>query len=236
MNYKVSALKYSFLKSIPIMCGYIFLGISFGILLSSKGFGVFWALFLSLIVYSGSAQFLAIEFLSMGTDFLSVAIITFLVSVRHIFYGLSMIDNFKDFKISKLYMIFSLTDETYSVLCSSKVPENIDKKSFMMFVSVLNHFYWILGSLIGSLAGSYITFDTTGIDFSMTSLFVIIFIEQWYSYPTHIPAVTGIVVSLMCLLIFGKSSFILFSMIVILIVFFIGKETIENKFKAEKGK
>lgn len=201
--------------TIPVMLGYISVGIAFGLLFQKSGYNFLWAIFMSITVYAGSMQFVAINLLNSGAGFIEIALMTFFVNIRHLFYGLSFINKFKNMGNKKYYTIFALTDETYSLLCSSKAPEGIDNNSFLFTISLLNQIYWVIGTLIGTIAGSLITFNTKGIDFAMTALFVVIFIEQWYTFKTHIPALIGIACSIFSLFIFGPSNLVLPSMILI---------------------
>lgn len=226
---KMRALKMAFPYTIPVMLGYIFLGIAFGILLASKGYGFGWAILISVFVYAGSMQFVAIGILTSPFNLISAIILTLSVNARHLFYGLSMITKFKDLKKLKLYMIFSLTDETYSLLCSVQAPSGVQKEWFYFFISLLNHIYWVLGSAIGGIAGSLFHFNSKGIDFAMTALFVVIFIEQWENMKVHIPALTGVFVSLLALFLFGETYFIIPSMIGIFVVLSILRKTLEKR-------
>lgn len=212
---KNKTLKYAFLKSIPVMAGYIVLGIGFGILLYDKGYSYWWALAMSTFIYAGSMQYIGIELLSSGASFISIALVTLLVNARHIFYGISMLENYKNTGKFKPYLIATLTDETYSLVCGNDFPDYIDKRKYYFYLSLFNHFYWILGSLIGSILGSTFSFNTKGIDFSMTALFVIIFVEQWEKNKNHLPAMLGLIISILCLLIFGKSNFLIPAMVLI---------------------
>lgn len=207
------AIQAAFPFTLPVFMGYLFLGIAFGVLLSSEGFHVGWALFMSATIYAGSMQFVAIELLTVPFHFLSTIFMTLMVNARHLFYGLSMLDKFKDSGKLKPYMIFSLTDETFSLLCSAKAPEGISQKWFYFFIALLDHCYWILGSVIGCAAGNLIPFNSEGIDFAMTALFLVIFVEQWESTSNHIPALLGIVITTICRIIFGTSWFIPIAML-----------------------
>ena len=215
---KTRALKAAFPHTIPVLMGYLFLGMAFGILLSSNGYHFGWAMVMSIFIYAGSMQFVAVGLLTSGFSIITTILITLMVNARHLFYGLSMLTKFNDMGNKKLYMIFSLTDETFSLLCSVMVPKDIDKNWFYLFISLLNHSYWILGSMIGGIIGSLFTFNTKGIDFVMTALFVVIFINQWESNHNHTPALIGIFAAIICLLIFGPQSFIIPSMISISLV------------------
>jgi len=199
--------------TLPVFMGYLFLGIAFGVLLSSKGYHAGWALLMSTTIYAGSMQFVAIDLLTSPFNLINALIVTLTVNARHLFYGLSMLDKFKISGKLKPYMIFSLTDETYSLLCSTEPPEGINKKWFMFFVAILDQSYWILGGLIGNIAGTVFTFDPTGIDFAMTALFIVIFVEQWEGTKHHIPALLGLGITVICLVVFGTENFIIFSMI-----------------------
>lgn len=226
---KMKTLRLAFIHTIPVLMGYLFLGASFGILLDSKGYHFGWALLMSLFIYAGSMQFIAVGLLAAGVNFWIAVFMTLMVNARHIFYGLAMLDKYKDMGKKKPYMVFSLTDETFSLLCSVEVPAGIDKNTFYFLVSLLNQLYWVTGSVAGGLIGSVLTFDTKGIDFAMTALFTVIFIEQWKSVKDHIPAVVGICGSLLCLILFGGDNFILPSMITILLLLTVLKKPVERR-------
>ena len=170
-----------------------------------------------------------VNFFAPGVSFLQIIFLEFMVNIRHVFYGLSLIEKFRDMGKKKLYMIFSLTDETYSLFFITKVPEGVDEHKFLFSIALLDQLYWIIGSAIGAIAGTLIPFDTTGIDFAMTALFVVIFVEQWLTSRNHLPALTGIAASLICLLIFGSDNFILPSMICIMIILLSGRKVMEEK-------
>ena len=178
----------------------------------SGGFSPLWALLMSACIYAGSMQFVAVDLLAGPFAPLTAALVTLMVNARHIFYGLSMLERFKICGKLKPYMMFSLSDETYSLLCSAKPPEGMDKKWFMFFIALMDQLYWIAGTATGALAGSLISFDSTGIDFAMTALFIVIFVEQWESTKDHIPAILGLAGTLLCLVIFGPDWFIIAAM------------------------
>ena len=205
--------RFAFYKTIPVLLGYLFLGLAFGLLLQEAGYSFWWALLSSGIVYAGSIQFVLVEFLSGGTGLLTVAVMTLLINSRHAFYGLSFVEKFRKMKTYP-YMIFSLTDETYSLLCSLKVPEGIDEKKAMFLIALFDQFYWVAGSVLGAALGQVLPFDMTGIDFAMTALFVTIFMDQWREAKSHLPAIVGLCSAAVCLLIFGGSNFILPSLII----------------------
>lgn len=209
----MKTIRYAFVRSLPIMAGYIVLGLGFGVLLQSKGYGAGWALVMSGLIYAGSMQYVAIDLLAGGASLISAAIMTLMVNARHLFYGISMLERYKDTGAAKPYLIFALTDETYSVVCSGGVPEGVDRKKYYFWVSLLNQLYWIAGGVAGALLGSVLPFDTTGIDFSMTALFLVVMTEQWKASRDHTPALVGLGVSLVCLLVFGSSDFLIPSMV-----------------------
>ena len=226
---KMKNLRAAFPYTIPVLLGYIFLGIAFGILLSSQGYPFYLATLMSLFIYAGSMQFVTINLLTGGAGILSSILMTLMVNARHLFYGLSMLEKFRSMKRKKPYMIFSLTDETYSLLCGLEPPSGTDKNSFYFWIALLNQSYWVLGSTIGAIAGSLIKFDSTGIDFAMTALFVVIFVEQWETNKNHIPALIGLAVTLACLLLFGTTNFIVFAMVGIFFLLSAGKPLIEKR-------
>lgn len=220
-NYK-KTIKYAFIQSVPVMAGYIVLGIGFGILLADKGYSAWWAVLMSLTIYAGSLQYVGVNLLASGAGLLSTALISLMVNARHLFYGISMLKPYEKTGIKKGYLIFALTDETYSLVCGQReYPEGVNEKAYFFWVSLLNQGYWIIGSLIGGLIGNTLEFNSAGIDFSMTALFVIIFVEQWEKAKSHVPAITGLVVSIICLFIFGAENFLIPSMIGIVLGLFI---------------
>ena len=205
--------RFAFLKTIPVMLGYLFLGLAFGLLLQEAGYSFWWALLASTIVYAGSIQFVLVSFLGGGTSLPAVAVMTLLINSRHAFYGLSFVEKFRKMKTYP-YMVFSLTDETYSLLCSLKTPAGVDEKKAMFLISLFDQMYWIAGSVAGAALGQVLPFDMTGIDFAMTALFVTIFVDQWREAKSHLPAVAGLISAVVCLLIFGGNNFILPSLII----------------------
>lgn len=218
MSSPAKTLRAAFPHTVPVMTGYLFLGTAFGILLQSKGYGAPWALLMSLFIYAGSMQFVAVSLLAAGFQPLSAMLLTLMVNARHIFYGISMLGRFKTMGREKPYMIFSLTDETFSLLVSADPPEEIDRNRFFLCVSALNQTYWVLGSVFGSLVGMALPFSAEGIEFVMTALFVVIFIDQWRSGEGRLPAALGIAVALACLLLFSAEWFILPTMGVLVLL------------------
>lgn len=214
---KKEILKKAFIATVPVLSGYLVIGLSFGVVLQSRGYGVLWSAAMSTFIYAGSMQFVAVELMSSAASLLTVALTTVMVNMRHVFYGLSMIDRYKNTGKAWPYLIFALTDETYSLVCNPPEMKAEDEKSFYILVSVLDHIYWIAGSVLGSLLGSVLPFSTEGIDFALTALFVSVFMEQWLSTKDHVPALMGLGASVLCLLFFGPDSFLIPSMLLILL-------------------
>lgn len=229
MEEKRKALKAAFPYTIPVMTGYIVLGAAYGILMNSKGFGLVWALAMSLIVYAGSAQYVAITFLTSIFNPVYALLLTLMVNARHIFYGLSLMNKLKYTGKLKPFIVYWLSDETFSVLCAADPPEGVDQGWFMFFIALLDYAYWSIGTIVGSLIGNMITFNTKGIDFALTALFVVIFISQWKSKKRHESALTGVICTLICLIIFGQSNFVIPSMIAIITVLTLMRRKIEGE-------
>ena len=203
-----------FRDSLPVMAGYIVLGIGFGILLRTKGYGVPWAFAMSFFIYAGSLQYVGIDLLSGGVSLLTTAVTSLLVNARHLFYGISMLERYRGAGKAKPYLIFALTDETYSLVCTEKGRD----LRYCLRLSALDQLYWVTGSVTGSLLGSVLPFDTAGIDFSLTALFITVVVEQWLAASDHTPALIGAGASVLCLLLFGPGSFLLPSMGVITVL------------------
>lgn len=206
---KRQEIKYAFQQSVPVLLGYLFLGLAFGLMLQDAGYRFWWAGFISLFVYAGSMQFVLVTLLTEGAGLFYAAIMTLFINGRHIFYGLSFIEQFRSMGKKYFYMIFSLTDETYSVLCNLQEPNGLDKKRISFYIALFDHMYWIAGSLLGCAAGDLLTIDTTGIDFSMTALFVVIVLNQWMDGREHRPVLLGGAIGIACLIICGADKFLL---------------------------
>lgn len=220
-----STVKKALVDTVPVLTGYLVLGFGFGIILKSGGYGFLLALAMSTFVYAGSMQYAAIGLFAEGASLITVALTTIMVNARHIFYGISMLDKYKGAGKIKPYLIFSLTDETYSLVCRDGLALDEEKrKRYYLFVSVFNHSYWIIGTLLGVAAGTLLKFNTEGIDFALTALFVTVFLEQWISMKKYVPQIFGVGVSAICLLVFGAEKFLIPSMLIIALALCFYKE------------
>ena len=223
-------IKQAFVATLPVMAGYIVLGFGFGIILRASGFGILLAVAMSTFIYAGSMQYVAIDLLTGGASLITTALTTLMVNARHLFYGISMLEKYKGVGKRKGYLIFGLTDETYSLVCSDTIGlEGKELKDYYLLVTLLDHSYWIFGSVLGAIAGSLISFNTTGIDFALTALFITVFVEQWLSTKKHFSALIGVGASVLCLLIFGKDSFLIPTMLAIALLLCLYKEKKTDK-------
>ena len=230
-----SAFRYAFPKTIPVMAGYLFLGAAYGILMKVNGFGLIWSAAVSILVYAGSLQYAGVSLLAAGVHPAYAFAMALMINARHLFYGLSMLNPYKEVKKGKPYLIFALTDETFSIVCNENPPENLSKTAVYLWISFLNQCYWVAGSILGSLLGDFITFDTTGLDFALTALFVVIFTEQWLDSRDHRPALAGLIVSGASLLLFGADAFIIPAMIGILgVIVWMGESDKRKKGEIQK--
>jgi len=203
----------AFRDSLPVMAGYLFLGMGFGILLQDKGYSFWWAVVMSVTIYAGSMQFLAVDLLSGGANLITTALMTIMINGRHLFYGLSMLEKYSNVGRAKPYLIFALTDETFSIACQDDAAKGVSRNLYFLLLSLFNQIYWVAGSAFGAFLGHKLIFDSTGIDFSMTALFTVLFLEQWLGTKQRLPAVIGVVISVICLLVFGPSDFVIPAMI-----------------------
>ena len=208
-------LQKAFLKTIPVLAGYIVLGMGFGIMMNDAGFSLGLSLAMSLFVYAGSMQYAGVSLLASGASVITTALMTVLINARHLFYALAMVVKYRGAKWEKPYLIFALTDETYSLVCDGEYPEGEDPYAYWFFISLFDQLYWVLGTLLGGIVAGSFAFDSSGIDFAMTALFVSTFTEQWLTNENHIPAMTGVVVTVLCRLLFGTDIFLIPSMIII---------------------
>lgn len=229
-------IKAAFVATVPVLVGYLTTGIAFGLLFCSSGFAAGWALLMSLVVYAGSMQFVAINILQAGMGALQVALMTLAVNLRHIVYGLSLIEKLKDIKgFKKWYMVFSLTDETYALLVDDNLPKEVDPAEYFFAIAVLNHLYWLVGTGIGAFVGNLISFNTTGIDFAMTAMFICIATEQWLSFPSRKPAVIGAIVTVLSLALFGAQNMLIPALFFIMVILLLFKPTLQKELAATEG-
>ena len=220
-------LRYAFRRTVPVLCGYLFLGLAFGLLMQQAGYGWPWAVLTSVIVYAGSMQFVLVGMLGGGFgSLLSVALTTLSVNSRHLFYGLSFLETFRKMGKARPYMIFSLTDETYSLLCSLQPPQTLNADRVRLYIALLNHLYWVAGSAAGAILGSVLPFDLTGIDFAMTALFVVIFVEQWCAAKSHLPALAGAGFGIFWLIVLGPDRFLLPALVCTVLVLLLSRGTL----------
>ena len=218
-------LRPAFLATLPVMAGYLILGFGFGIIMNANGYSISLAAAMSVLIYAGSMQYVAIGLMTGGASLITTALTTLMVNIRHLFYGISMLDKYRDAGNPKPYLIFALTDETYSLVCTD-LPEIAPelKTRYRLLVSGMNHLYWIIGSVAGAVAGSLIQFNSQGIDFALTALFLTVFTEQWLSAKKHGPALTGVAASIVSLLLFGKDNFLIPAMMIIALALCLYKE------------
>jgi 4-azaleucine resistance transporter AzlC len=196
----------AFPYTLPVLMGYLSIGLVYGWMMSAIGYSPLWSAVMSATIYAGSGQYLAVDLLANATPLADIAFLTLIINFRHLVYGLSMLEKFKGMGWRKLYMIFSLTDETYALLAGVQPPEGVGEKDFYFAIALLDHVYWIAGSLLGGVAGSLITINTEGIDFAMTALFLVIAVGQWQSSAQHLPALLGAGGTVLCLLLFGSTN------------------------------
>lgn len=208
----------AFPNTIPILAGFLFLGIAYGIYMNQSGFKFYYPMFMSFIIFAGSVEFATVSWLLGSFDPVNIFFLTLMINARHLFYGLSMLEKYNIPGWKKLYLIYGMCDESFSINATVDVPKDIDKGLFMFFVTMLNQIYWVAGATIGGIFGSFISFDTKGIEFVMTALFVVIFLENWLKEKDHSASVIGLFISFICLMIFKGTNFIIPSMIIILSV------------------
>ena len=206
---RLRAFKAAFPLTIPIFAGYLFLGMTYGVYMVQSGFPFWIPMLTSLIVYGGSLEFVIVNLLLGAFNPIQAFLMALLIQARHLFYGVSMLDKYRDVGRKKPYLIFTLSDETFSVTCSADVPEGVDRGWFYFFVTLLDQLYWFSGATLGALCGMQIRFNTQGLDFAMTALFVVIFINQWKKDSQHISALAGLGLSVLSLLLFGPDNFLL---------------------------
>ena len=229
------AFKAAFPHNIPVMAGFTFLGLAYGVLMSTKGYGPMWSFLMSAIAYCGSMQFVAINLLVVSFDPVQAFLMALMVNARHLFYGLSLLKKYKGVGKLKFFLIYWLCDETFSITYSFDPPKDVEPKWFYFFISLINYAHWVLCSVIGGLIGHLITFDTKGIDFSLTALFVVIFINGWKEAKNRVPGIIGMVCSVVSIMIFGTGNFIIPAMIMLLIVLTLGRGKLEKNQSMDKA-
>lgn len=223
---KTKAFKAALPYTLPICIGFLFLGISYGFLMRSQGFSFIYPMLMSLFIFAGSMEFVTANLLLSAFNPLHAFILALMVNARHLFYGISMLEKYRNTGLKKLYLIFGMCDESFSINCTVSPPD-VDKGWFMFFVTLLNHIYWVVGATTGALLGYIIHFNTTGIEFVMTALFVVMFINQWNETTNHRPALVGLGCSLLCLLVFGSENFIIPAMLLIILYFILTRHNKE---------
>lgn len=218
MKIRAEEFRFAFPQTIPVMVGYLFLGAAYGILMNVNGYGVGWVLAMSVFVYAGSLQYLGVTLLVSAVNPLTALVMALVLNARHLFYGISMLGKYGEVRKGKWYLIFGLTDETFSVVCHQQIPEKLDRDWVYLWITLLDQLYWIAGTVLGAVAGNFITFDTTGLDFALTALFVTIFVDQWKQKEGHSSAVIGVAASVICLTVLGAGRFIIPAMVLIFII------------------
>lgn len=214
------SIKTALRDSLVILPGYLVLGIGFGVLMDTKGFGLLHSFLMAVFIYAGSMQYVGVELLASAASYLTVFIMTIMVNIRHLFYGIGMLDKYKDLKKHKLYDIFALTDETFSIVCNRKMS-GLNKEDYYFYLSLFNYCYWIAGCVLGSILGDVLPFDFRGIEFSMTVLFIVVVIDQWEKNKDHTPVILSFIASIVCLIYFGRDNFLIPSMALIIVILFI---------------
>lgn len=225
---RMKAFKSAFPHTVPIFAGFCFLGMTYGIYMNVSGFSFWYPMLMSLTIFAGSIEFVAVNMLLGAFNPLQALAVTFMINARHLFYGISMLDKYKGTGIKKFYLIFGMCDESFSINCSADIPKDVDKGWFMFFVTLLNHMYWVFGATMGGIFGSLITIKLEGLDFVMTAMFVVIFLEQWLKEKDHTSSLLGLFLSFVCLLAFGADNFMIPSMLAIFIVLTLSKKRLEK--------
>ena len=225
---KRKALKAAFPYTVPIFAGFWFLVLTYGIYMNISGFSFWYPMLMSLTIFAGSAEFIAVNLLLGAFNPLQALVVTLMINARHLFYGISMLDKYKGTGWKKFYLIFGMCDESFSINYTADIPEDVDKGWFMFFVTLLNHFYWFFGAALGGVFGSLIHFNTEGLEFVMTAMFVVIFMEQWLKDKKHTSELLGLGLSALCLFVFGADRFIIPAMAAILGMLTLLRKTLEK--------
>ena len=228
-NKYIKSLKAAFPHTVPILAGFLFLGMTYGIYMNVSGFNFVYPMLMSMTIFAGSVEFVTVNLLLGSFDPVQAFVMALMLNARHIFYGISMLDKFKGTGLKKIYLIFGMCDETFSVNYTADVPKDVDRGWFMFFVTLLNQIYWVAGATLGGIFGSFITFDTKGLEFVMTAMFVVIFLEQWLKDKNHFSSLIGLGLSVLSLAVFGSSNFMLPAMFAILTALTILRKPFEKK-------
>ena len=222
------ALYAAFPNTIPILAGFLFLGMTYGIYMNVSGFSFWYPCLMSLTIFAGSVEFVAVNLLLGAFHPIQALAMTLMLNARHLFYGISMLDRFRGLGLKKIYLIFGMCDETFSINYTAEIPPDVDRGWFMFFVTLLNHLYWFAGATLGGIFGSFITFNTEGLDFVMTAMFVVIFLEQWLKEERHESSILGIGLSILSLIAFGADGFLIPAMLSILAVLTLLRRPLEK--------
>ncbi len=233
-NRIVKALLFAFPKTIPIFAGFWFLGFSYGVLMNVNGFSFVYPMLMSMTIFGGSLEFVAASMLLSTFAPLQTLLAALMIQARHLFYGISMLEKYKDTGWKKPYLIFGMCDESFSINYSTEIPDDIDKGWFMFFVTLLNRVYWVTGSTLGGIIGGLIKFNTYGLSFVMTAMFVVIFLDQWLKEKQHISSCVGLSASVLCLIVFGAENFMIPTMICITLILTLLRKPIERKDSEDK--
>lgn len=219
-----SALRAAFPHTIPVMTGFVFLGVAYGVLMQTKGYGPLWSTLMSAIAYGGSMQFVAITLLTTAFDPVQAFLLSCMVNARHLFYGISMLEIYRGLGKSRIPLIYVLCDETFSLVSTVQPPEGVERKKFYLSISLLNYGYWVAGTALGGLVGDFIPFDTTGLDFALTALFVVLFLEQWKKPENRPAGLIGLAAAALCLVVFGPENLVIPAMLVIVAILLMGRK------------
>lgn len=223
------AFKSAFPHTIPIFTGFWFLGLTYGIYMNVSGFSFWYPMIMSVTIFAGSMAFITVNMLLGAFNPIQALAMALMINARHLFYGIAMLDKYKGTGWKKIYLIFGMCDESFSINYTANISDDVDKGWFMFFVTALNHFYWFFGATLGGICGSLIKFNTQGLDFVMTAMFVVIFLEQWLKDKKHINSIIGIVMSILCLIIFGANNFIIPAMIAIIALLTLSRKSLDKE-------
>lgn len=230
----LAAFKAAFPVSTPVLAGYLFLGAGYGVLMSRLGYGPFWTAALSILIFGGTIQYIAVTLLAADFQPLNAFVISFMVNARHLFYGFSMLEKYSGMGWKKPFLVFWLTDETFSLVCSNDAPPGVDASWYRFFISSLDYLYWIVGGVVGNVAGLSFAFNSKGIEFVMTSLFTVIVVGQWRGARTHAPATIGLLITAVCLAAFGPENFLIPSMIAIVAALMLSRSRLDGLVRREE--